>query len=150
MNSGVCAEPRVGRVGVGALGATAPLPLVRAPPRGFKDLLGVVPTHLERLEDFDIGRRGPRLILHYHQFGHSVVGLAVHFPTSSWLACQIASSNFFASKYTPKANFYNTRAAENMCAFSLFCCVYTPSGRGLERTQETQGSVVVGTLKHPH
>jgi hypothetical protein len=54
-------SPLKGRVGVDAPDATAPLALVRAPPLGFKGLCGAVPAHLERLEDFDIGRQGPRL-----------------------------------------------------------------------------------------
>ena len=59
LNYKVRAELRVGHVGVDALGTTTPLALARTPPLGFKGLSGAVPAHLERLEGFHIGRRGP-------------------------------------------------------------------------------------------
>jgi hypothetical protein len=63
---------------VGALGAAARIALVWAPPLDFKGLCGAVLVHLERLENFDIGRRGPRLLAYFNLLGLAVAGLVVH------------------------------------------------------------------------
>ena len=66
------AEPRVGRVLVGAFGAAAPFALVRAPPVGLEGFLDAVLAHFERLEDLDVRRRGPSLLANFHQLGLAV------------------------------------------------------------------------------
>jgi len=69
---------RVGRVHVDAVGTSLAFAFLRAPNVGLDRLLGAIVAHLERPENLDVRRRGPRLLANFHQLGLAVARRAVH------------------------------------------------------------------------
>ena len=61
-----------------ALGPPSPLSFHIAPPVGFNGLMGAVPAHLERLEDFHGWNFLPGLLAHLDELSLTVTIRAVH------------------------------------------------------------------------